>query len=201
MNNDDEEKNLTSQAPLKAHEIKDFLTGLTESEIIASWTAVWECSLEGKAIVKKDFTFHRVNPRFCEILGVSPAKIMEGTFGDITPKKVREEDIQNARLVSEGRQQSYKILKHYEFENSRSVEVELLVVGIFGKSTNKFLFYVSSIVPSTPPPKKQATLFELIDKNKKKITIASAFLASIVALWDTIKAPFTWLIKAIANEL
>lgn len=126
---------------------------LTHDERAWAWLASWNPSFEGIAVVNKDFTFRAVNQQFCKILGVTPAELINNTFQDVTPKKVRDLDTKNAKLVIEGTIRNYLLPKTYEFSSGKVVDVTLLVSGVYHPETDNFQFFVSKIME-----RKQVTL-------------------------------------------
>lgn len=121
------------------------MDGLEHDERALAWAASWDPSFAGIAIVNKDFTFCAVNPQFCEILGVTPADLVGRRFQDVTPQKTRELDEKNATLVMRGVINSYILQKAYEIAGVKTVEVMLLVSGVYNQN-GEFLFFVSRIM-------------------------------------------------------
>lgn len=163
------------------------MDGLKANERAAAWLASWHPSFVGKAIVNPDFTFRAVNPQFCEILGVTPADLLETRFTDITPPDVREIDAKNAMLVKEGKIRSYLLEKAYEFPHRKPVQVTLLVSGVFSPS-GEFLFFVSSImkkeqpITSAPLCQQPTGLLEWVDKKKLGWWVLSGLVAFAAAV-------------------
>lgn len=122
------------------------MDGLNLAERALAWEADWHPSFVGKAIVNEDLTFRAVNPQFCEIAGVTPAELLGNTFTDITPQPSRDLDLQNAKLVMQGKIEGYMMDKVYEFPDGRKVSITLLVNGVYHPTTNAFMFFVSSIM-------------------------------------------------------
>ena len=136
------------------------MDGLTSRQRAAAWLATWNPSFVGKAIVSRDFEFLAVNDQFCEILGVTPAALLEHKFTDITPNPDRQLDQENASLVVKGKSPGYLLPKTYALSDGRKIKVLLMVVGVFGPEG--FEFFVSRIVEapkvvneSTVPSKSQ----------------------------------------------
>lgn len=165
------------------------MDGLTDTEKKLSWAASWDPSFDGVAIVNKDFTFRSVNPQFCEIVGVSPAELLGRRFQDITPISVKQLDENNAKLVMEGKIESYLLPKSYEFTNGSKVDIILLVKGVYNE-TGEFLFFLSRIMLDTEvershiPSQKQPSLMLFIKEYHKIFigvgTAIGAFMYSIL---------------------
>lgn len=172
--------------------------GLTDEERKLAWLASWNPSFAGKAIVNPDFTFRSVNRQFCEIVGVTPAEIINSKFTDLTPEPVKTLDVKNAKLVKEGKIESYILPKVYEFASGKRVDVILLVKGVYHPKTSEFLFYVSSIMANDKKLNAQSLsrqpigLLDWIDKKKAGWGILTLIGASLAAAADKI-------IKALAN--
>jgi PAS domain S-box-containing protein len=133
---------------------------LTNRQRAAAWLATWNPSFVGKAIVSRDFKFQAVNDQFCEILGVTPAVLLEHSFEDITAPQDQKLDTDNAELVIKGKSPGYLMEKSYQFRDNHEVKVLLMVVGVY-KEDGNFYFFTSRIVEaptktsvdSTPSPK------------------------------------------------
>jgi len=158
------------------------MDGLDSKQRALAWLATWNPSFTGKAILNKDFTFRSVNEQFCEILGVTPAELLDKKFTDITPEPDKTLDKQNAKLVIDGKSQGYLLKKIYELSDGRRVPVLLLVAGV-RKDNGDFDFFVSRIIQdielsdATPTPKGR-TLWE-------KIVVAITVIA--FAVYETIQ--------------
>lgn len=169
--------------------------GLTDLERSLAWRASWNPSFAGVAIVNADFTFRSVNPQFCEIVGVSPAELLGKKFQDITPIGIREIDEKNANLVKQRVIESYLIPKSYEFINGRTVNVILLVKGVYCPKKG-FLFFLSQIMLDQNKnntlviqDQKQINILDFIKKyNKLFIGIGTAIAGFIFTLLELIKA-------------
>lgn len=121
------------------------MDGLTNRQRAAAWLASWNPDFVGKAIVNEKLEITAVNEQFCEILGITPAEVLESKFTDVTAKKDRELDLHNAQLVMKGLSPGYLMEKSYLFRDGREVRVLLMVVGIFTENGD-FDFFVSRIV-------------------------------------------------------
>lgn len=161
--------------------------GLTDNERALAWLASWNPSFDGKAIVNPDFTFRAVNEQFCEIVGVSPAELIDNSFTDITPQPWRDYDVKNANLVKEGKIPNYLLPKTYEFSSGKRVEVTLLVNGVYDPESGEFMFFVLSIMgrkkitSSAPLSQMPQGLLTWIDKKRvgwSIITIIGAVIAT-----------------------
>lgn len=166
------------------------MDGLNNQERALAWLASWNPSFDGRAIVNPDFTFRAINQQFCDILGVSPAELVGGTFTDITPAPIRELEIKNANLVMQGLIQSYILEKNYEMMDGRKIDVTLLVNGVYAEDTKEFLFFVSTIMERKPlimPPvqhQELTGLLEWVDKKKVGMTIFSGIVFLVVYLFN-----------------
>lgn len=122
------------------------MDGLSDEERIEAWKAAWRVSLDGWAIVEKDFIFRSVNPQWLELLGVLPSEFLGKSFVDITPPDVRQKDIENAMLTIDGRINSYLIHKTYQFQDMSVKRIVLLVVRVPINGEKPFQFFLSRIL-------------------------------------------------------
>jgi PAS domain S-box-containing protein len=174
------------------------MDGLSQEERALAWAASWDPSFAGVAIVDGDFSFRSVNPQFCDIVGVSPGELIGMKFQDITPQPIKNIDMKNARLVQEGKIDSYLLPKSYEFENGRKVKVVLLVKGVYS-DMGEFQFFVSRImldglipdtVSSTPHQKPTAIL-----------DFIKSYASIFVAIGTVIGATIWTIIKYLSGTL
>lgn len=172
------------------------MDGLTQEERALAWSAGWDPSFDGVAIVNKDFTFRSVNPQFCEILKITPGDLIGKRFQDITPPHIRALDEHNAQLVIDGKIPSYFLPKTYEFENSRRVHILLLAKGVFLKkhpddpeNATNFQFFVSKIMLNESVPshltlelsnQKQIGFLDFIVKYYKLLVSLGIVLGTLV---------------------
>lgn len=166
--------------------------GLNHNERAWAWLASWNPSFEGVAIVNCDFTFRAVNQQFCDIVGVTPAEIINNSFEDITPQPLRDLDVKNAELVKAGLMPNYLLPKTYEFASGKRVDITLLVNGVYHPETEEFLFFVSKIMErrkittSAAPSQVPTGLLEWMDKKKIMWGILTIMGATIAAMADKI---------------
>lgn len=178
--------------------------GLNNEERALAWKTAWLHSFDGWAIVNPDFTIRSANSVFASILGVTPAEIVGKRFSDFTAAEYREIDEANARLLLEGKINSYTMEKTYVFANGRRVDVILLVTrvpAVEDSSTEKNVlqFFLSRIVkedkeelrlngmsPTTSSPETSSFLNNVtqffIDNYKFFVTLASV-LFGLFMLW------------------
>ena len=161
--------------------------GLNNEERALAWRAAWNPSFAGIAIVNPDFTFRSVNQQFCDIAGVTPAEILNGSFTDITPATVRAVDVANAKLVMEGKMPWYIMPKSYEFQSGKKVDVVLMVRGVYHRETEEFLFFVSRIMEDTSKLKADSLsqqpvgLLKWVDTKKVQVGLTALILAALAA--------------------
>lgn len=161
--------------------------GLNNQERALAWLAAWNPSFAGVAIVNPDFSFRSANQQFCDILGVTPAELINNKFSDITPEPIRSLDVKNANLIKERVIESYVLPKTYEFPTGRKVEAVLLVKGVYHPKTSKFLFFVSRIMEkdkhlTAESISHQPTgLLEWMEKNKGPITVIAGGMTGFLA--------------------
>ena len=162
--------------------------GLNKDERALAWLASWNPSFAGIAIVNPDFTFRSVNKQFCDIAGVTPAEILNGSFTDITSAKDRALDVANAKLVKDGIIPWYVMPKSYEFESGKKVNVVLMVKGVYHEKTGRFLFFVSRIMEDNTKLTAESLcqqptgLLSWVDKGKVKVGLTGVVVAAFAAL-------------------
>lgn len=72
-----------------------------------------QINLIGWAKVDSNFIFQDVNEVTCEIIGLSYAELVGGTFTEITPAPIKDIDADMARKVIEGKLRHYQLAKYY----------------------------------------------------------------------------------------
>lgn len=122
------------------------MDGLTDKERVEAWKSAWRVSLDGWAVVGKDFIFRSVNPQWLEVLEVLPSEFLGKSFIDITPPDIRAKDIENAMLTIEGRIGSYLIHKTFQFTDGTQKKIVLLVVRVPISSQKPFQFFLCRIL-------------------------------------------------------
>lgn len=151
------------------------MDGLNQEERALAWAATWHPSFHGTAIVDKDFNFKAVNPQFCDILGITPAELIDRKFTDMTAIAQRDLDARNAKLVMDGTITCYAMPKTYEFMDGRHVNVLLLVSGVYSASLAggkaEFLFFVSRVMEQP----KGITISQIKPRRSWLSTASSAF--------------------------
>lgn len=76
-----------------------------------------------------------------------PAHVFYGhAFSEITPPDVREADVAQAKLVMEGKIDSYLMHKSYEFPNGKEKKVTLLVTRVPINVEKPFKYFLSRIL-------------------------------------------------------
>lgn len=131
--------------------IPDGPDGLNDELRVEFWKADWRYSLVGKAIIKENFEFYRVNAQWVKILGVPASEFFGKTFSDITTSEVREVDERQAQLVIEGKIDSYLLHKEYQFTDGSRKKVTLLVTRVPVDPTKPFEFFLSRILLRADP--------------------------------------------------
>lgn len=150
---------------------------LNNDEKALAWSASWNPSFEGKAIINSDFSFRSVNHQFCKILGVTPAELVKNKFSDMTPEPLRTIEVKNAILVRRGDIQSFLLPKSYVFSDGRTVDITLLVNGVYHPTSKHFMFFVATIM-----------------KRQKMLNVTSAQSPKWIEWFDLKKAIWTILI-------
>jgi PAS domain S-box-containing protein len=118
----------------------------SDEEKLEVCLSAFHISLDGWAIVDKDFIIKAVNSQWTEILGVLPDEFMGKSFVDITHPSIVAQDIANAKLVMQGKIKSYALKKTYQFSDSRQKNVVLLVVRVPISLKKPFMFFLSRIL-------------------------------------------------------
>lgn len=152
-----------------------------------TFEASWHPSFEGKAIVDQTGKFIDVNPKFCEILGVTAGDLLDKRFSDITSVETRGIDLVNSKLVIEGRLPYYLLPKTYEFINKKSVDVVLLVAGVFDPTTGEFLHFLSRIVTDNSKLRGKnnyKALLSTLSKPKVRVGIITIIAGVVTAMFD-----------------
>lgn len=119
---------------------------LNDSERALAWSASWNPSFEGRAIINSDLSFRSVNHQFCKILGVTPAELVKNKFTDMTPEPLKTVETKNAVLVRRGDIQNFLLPKSYVFSDGRVVDLTLLVSGVYHPTSSHFMFFVATIM-------------------------------------------------------
>lgn len=137
------------------------MDGLQDPERIEAWRSAWTVSLTGMALLTADFQFHRVNEQWIHVLGAPASEFYGRTFLDITPPDIRHADEEQAKLVIEGKINSYIMHKRYSFSNGDSRAATLLVTRIPMDCEKPFQFFLSRVMldgPTAQAPLKQSIL-------------------------------------------
>jgi PAS domain S-box-containing protein len=163
------------------------VAGLDNQQRAKAWVARFHTSFEGVAIVNRDLTFRSVSKQFCDILGVTPADLLDNKFTDMTPEPDKTLDLRNAKAVISGKSQRYFIPKTYQI-NGKLMKVLLLVDGVY-KDSGDFDFFVSRIVAAPEESlsgKSLSPASSLVAEVKRHgLGAGIAFLAWVA--WEVIK--------------
>lgn len=146
------------------------MDGLNDQQRVEAWKSCWKISLSGMALLTEDFRFHRVNAQWLNLLGVPASEFYNHTFTDITPMEIRTADTDQARLVIEGKIDSYLMHRSYVFTTGEKKDVTLLVTRVPMDTDKPFQFFLSRIMLRETDAETNSTakLFSLA--GLKKIT-------------------------------
>jgi PAS domain S-box-containing protein len=81
----------------------------------------------GKALVRPDGRFLKVNPALCRLLGYSEAELLANDFQSITHPEDLDADLDNVRALVDGRIVSYQMEKRYFHHDGRLIWAQLSV--------------------------------------------------------------------------
>lgn len=122
------------------------MDGLKDEDKVEAWNSSWRYSLSGMALLQEDFSFLSVNSQWLKILEQPASTFYGHSFTDITPPDVREADVSQARLVIEGKIESYLMHKSYQFPNGKDKKITLLVTRVPIDTNKPFKFFLSRIL-------------------------------------------------------
>ncbi len=153
-------------------------------------------SLDGWAIVGRDYRVQIANDQFYDICKINPSQIIGKTFQEITQIDFQNSDEIDANLVMTGKSDGYVTEKTCQFPQ-HSVKIVLLVTGVFIEG--EFQFFLSRILeaPKKVILEKQSsgkyqqvlsTLSESIQSRSDKIWagLGIAFVSAVVYWIDQI---------------
>lgn len=120
---------------------------LTYEDKASIGEVVSKVSFIGIAKVDKDYKILWTNEQFSKILGVVRGEILDVKFSDITLEPERSQDIVQAKLVKEGRINSYMMSKDIQLKDGRVVKTEVIVNGVRCKKSGDFLHFILQSMP------------------------------------------------------
>lgn len=110
--------------------------------------AIWDLSPVGKAIVCTNGLFHKVNPRFAEIIGYSEPEIVGRSFDGITHPDDTKADWAAVRMLQSGELEVYNMRKRYLPKIGRPIWCHLHVVPIHHTADSRLVtHFLSTIIP------------------------------------------------------
>jgi len=161
---------------------------LTNNQRSLAWWATWNPSFDGKAIADSALKIQSVNEQFCEMLGASPAELINHTLTDLTPEPAKSRVRENAELVVQGKSPGFLVEIEFEFLSGRRMKALLMVVGVFVETDPPtFDFFVSRILNlsapiAVPPPcPRGSALLNAIRTNWQIIAAAVGALAWVAS--------------------
>jgi PAS domain S-box-containing protein len=98
----------------------------------------------GKALVRPDGRFIKVNPALCQMLGYTEAELLANDFQSITHPDDLEADLANLRALLDGRIVSYQMEKRYYHRDGRLIWAQLSV-SMVRRASGECDFLVSQI--------------------------------------------------------
>ena len=173
------------------------MDGLNDEERALAWKSAWQISLTGMALLTENFQFYRVNPQWVKVLEVPATEFYGKTFSDITPPDIRKADEMQAKLVVDGKINSYLMHKKYAFSNGKEKAVTLLVTRVPMDCEKPFLYFLSRIMLRTETDAKTISasslnqtlidvLTDFVMKYAKVMMMIGTVIGGIIlALWGT----------------
>jgi len=136
----------------EAHQTSE---ALADSE--ARFRATFENAAVGMALVGTDGSWLRVNQRVCDIVGYTPAELMQLTFQDITHPDDLDIDLGLLKETIEGTRENYSMEKRYFHKDGRLVWVKL-TVGCVRSEEGDVEYFISVIEDITRDKTKDDAL-------------------------------------------
>ena len=113
------------------------------------WDHLFEFSPIGIALVSPEGRWISVNVSLCEMLGYTPAELMQLTFQDITHADDLEIDLELVLQMLKGERSYYFLKKRYISKTGGIIHVKLGVSGVYD-DRGQLLYFISQIVDLTP---------------------------------------------------
>lgn len=113
------------------------------------WEHLFEFSPIGIALVSPEGRWISVNASLCEMLGYTPAELMQLTFQDITHADDLEIDLELVLQMLKGERSYYFLKKRYISKTGNIIHVKLGVSGVYD-DRGQLLYFISQIVDLTP---------------------------------------------------
>lgn len=124
------------------------MNGLTEQQQAEIGRILSKFSLSGIAFLDVEGRFTWVNDQWLKIFdGQMPSDFIGKSFAEITVAEDRAKDLENAKLVKEGKITSYTMEKTYTFPNGNELRAILLVARMPQSLSQDFVFYISQVLP------------------------------------------------------
>jgi PAS domain S-box-containing protein len=156
-------------AQLPVNQLLDEIEVLRDSE--ARFRAIFENAAVGIARVALDDRWLEVNQRLCDIVGYSREDLMTKTFDDLTYPDDLEQDVKEARRLSDGEIDTYVMEKRY-YRKDSSVVWANLTVSMARKADGSPDYFISVIEDISA--RKQAEE-KLRESEERFRTMVSAF--------------------------
>ena len=134
--------------------------------------AAFEISPIGAAFVDKNGNFILVNQSYASMLGYGKDELMKKSYQEITHADDLQKDNEQAKLVCEGKIDSYKMRKRYISKNGDSIWVDLYVYGVFN-AEKRFEYFIAKAINVTELIKYQNNLQKSNDDLQRFAYLAS----------------------------
>ena len=175
---------------------RDIMEALRQSE--ERFRAIFDQAAVGIAIANLEGRFEQVNPRFCEILGYTPAELLKLTYRDITHADDQAITQDHVKRLMEGKVAFYKLEKRYLRKGGTSVLWSITTVTFLRDAEGNIKQFIGVIEDITQRKQveralaEEARLLELLNSTGQAIA-SSLDLAKLV---DTIRNAATLLTAA-----
>ncbi len=156
---------------------------LTETEQAEAFSACWQPSFVGLAILNKNMEFVSANPHTYQILDVTPAEIIGRSMLDIFDIDQEKLNQENAEMLKSGRQKYYIMKRTFE-QTQKPVLCMIYRLPQDGvKPFQKYLCQMTLEAETTQETIAQQESFFGI--NPKLYTSASAMIGGVlVYIWE-----------------
>lgn len=131
----------------------------------AMWEHLFERSVIGMALVAKDGTWLKANPKLQQLLGYTEYELQQMDFQVVTLPEDTEPDVESLKRLERGDIKSYTMKKRYITKDGDVIWVRLTVnpfTGPFCPDTEKadIIYYISQIEPLEEHEKRIEHLVE-----------------------------------------
>lgn len=176
-------------------ERKQIEQSLDESE--TRFRTNFENASVGMAQVSLDGYFLRVNQKLCDITGYPEEELLSRTFMEITHPDDVEADVEHARLLRDGKIDSYQMEKRYIRRDGDSIWISL-TVGLQRDRDGTPLYYLPVMVDITDRKRAEEALLGAKEDAEAANGAKSEFLANMS---HELRTPMTVIMGAVQHLL